>query len=298
MKTLTLIGAGKLAQTLARLWQVNGQFAIQQVLTRSLLSAEAACDFIGGGEAIAASAALRPADVWLVATPDSDIAATAAHLRQLQYQQQPLLQPGTVLFHCSGALSSTVLADEASIAVASVHPIHSFASPAESVQRFAGSFCGYEGGTTALAVLKPAFTAIGAQLFAIDGEQKTVYHAASVIACNYLVSLMEASLSCFEAAGVSRSQAQQLLLPITHQTLDNTLMGSPSTALTGPISRGDVDTVQQQLTQLRSQNPLLGQIYASLGLQAVSVAKQQDNRADPQQLDAIRLLLENAASLH
>ena len=39
MKTLTLIGAGKLAQTLARLWQVNGQFAIQQVLTRSLLSA-------------------------------------------------------------------------------------------------------------------------------------------------------------------------------------------------------------------------------------------------------------------
>lgn len=288
MKTLSLIGAGKLGQTLAHLWHTRGQFRIQQVLTRSLPSARAACDFIGGGEAIDEMQDLLPADLWLIATPDGDIARCAERL-------QPLLSPNTILFHCSGALNSDILNGTSGAAVASIHPIHSFASPAESVGKFAGSFCGYEGSDTALAVLKPAFESLGAQLFAIDGQHKTLYHAASVIACNYLVSLMDASLTCFEAAGVSRTQAQQLLLPITHQTLDNALHGTPGSALTGPISRGDLHTVERQLAQLQHLKPELARLYAVLGMQTVELAQARPNPASPAQLAAIESLLTNAA---
>lgn len=288
MKTLSLIGAGKLGQTLAHLWQSQVQFQIQQVCTRSLAGARAACEFIGAGEAIDSMERLRPADLWLIATPDGEIARCAQQL-------QPLLGPDNVVFHCSGALSSSLLRGSSGAAVASVHPIHSFAAPAESVRRFAGSFCGYEGDAAALDLLKPAFAALGAQLFALDGQHKTLYHAASVIACNYLVGLMDASLSCFEAAGVSRGQAQQLLLPITHQTLDNCLHGSPAAALTGPIARGDLHTVARQLDQLQQLDPALAQLYAVLGLQTAQVAESRSS-ANRQALDSIRSLLANSAS--
>lgn len=287
MKTLNLVGAGKLGQTLAHLWHTRGQFRIQQVLARSQPSAQAACDFIGSGEAIAHLQDLQPADLWLIATPDGDIERCAELL-------QPLLARSNVLFHCSGALSSDVLRGASGCAIASVHPIHSFAVPAESVRKFAGTFCGHEGSEAALAVLKPAFEAIGGQLFAIDGQHKTLYHAASVIACNYLVSLMDASLTCFEAAGVDRAQAQQLLLPITHQTLDNTLLGSPASALTGPIARGDLHTVQQQLDRLQEFNPLLARLYSVLGAHTVTVAEARTDAAHPQQLEELKALLTNS----
>lgn len=287
MKTLNLVGAGKLGQTLAHLWQSHGLFRIQQVLTRSLPTAQAACDFIGGGEAIVSMSELRPADLWLLATPDGDIAGWASQL-------QPLLSSNSILFHCSGALNSDILLGQSGCAVASIHPIHSFATPEESVRNFAGSFCGYEGSEAALIVLKPAFEALGAQLFAIDGAHKTLYHAASVMACNYLVSLMDASLNCFAAAGVSRAQAQQLLLPITHQTLDNALRGSPGSALTGPISRGDVHTVEKQLSELQKLDPVLAALYAILGVQTVKVAEAQDT-ANPHRLAQLSRLLTNSA---
>lgn len=321
MKTLNLIGAGKLGQTLAHLWQLQGQFRIQQVLTRSEESAQRACDFINGtqindnqingdqaynhsAQAVTSFEELQPADIWLLATPDGDIAQAAAQL----HQRPDLISQDTILLHCSGTLNSNVLSsrgldsralnnsaltgtNSSGASVASIHPIHSFASPSESLNTFAGSYCGYEGETAALNTLLPAFTAIGAQLFAIDGEQKMLYHAASVIACNYLVGLMDASLECFEAAGVSRAQAQQLLFPITRQTLENVLTGSPQKALTGPISRGDINTVRHHLDAIQTQKPQLADIYKALGLQTAKVAAQQEPPADAQSLSAIKSLL-------
>ncbi|NHO65601.1 DUF2520 domain-containing protein [Aestuariicella hydrocarbonica] len=295
MKTLNLVGAGKLGQTLAHLWHAHATFTIQQVITRSLPSAKAACEFIGAGEAVTSVQQMTPANVWLIATPDGNIAKQVQALHKSQ-----LLTPDTVVFHCSGALNSSCLKPQASevYQVASIHPIHSFATPAESKNSFHGSFCGYEGHPEALATLLPAFEHIGAQLFAIDGEHKTLYHAASVMACNYLVGLMDASLECFEAAGVSRNQAQQLLLPITHQTLDNALTGSPEAALTGPISRGDVDTVRNQLQQLAQlkahKHSLLAEIYQVMGQQTVRVAEKQQRSAPPQDLAEIKSLLQQS----
>ncbi|WP_439136389.1 Rossmann-like and DUF2520 domain-containing protein [Pseudomaricurvus sp.] len=310
MKTLNLIGAGKLGQTLARLWQQQGIFQVQQVLTRSNTSAQHACAFINEqaedanrpsnpnrvtpAQAVTSYSELRTADIWLLATPDGEIAEVATEL----HRHNGLISEHSVLFHCSGTLNSDLLVEgqnshssTSKANVASVHPIHSFASPAESLTNFAGSYCGYEGGAAALNVLLPAFTAIGAQLFKLDGEQKTLYHAASVMACNYLVGLMDASLECFDAAGVDRTQAQQLLLPITQQTLSNVLNGSPQSALTGPISRGDLATVEDHLDKLEPLSKPLTDIYRALGRQTVKVAEQQDPAADTQSLELIKSLL-------
>ena len=287
MKRLNIIGAGKLGQTLGHLFHQQQLFIIGDIVNRTQSSAESACKFIGAGRPLAQLEKAGAADIWLIATPDSDIENTAQALRSTN-----LLKQDSVVFHCSGSLSSNILktGDDDLGSIASIHPVHSFALPANSVENFSGTYCAYEGEDSALQFLLPVFQTLGAELFVVDSEQKSVYHAASVMACNYLVALMDASLSCFEQAGVPADTARKLLLPITHATLDNTLLGSPESALTGPIARGDVNTVATQLEQLSSQ-PHLAQLYRQLGQQTLRVATRRESNEGHQHLE--KLLREN-----
>src|ERR1035437_93519 len=101
---MTLVGAGKVGKTLARLWTVNQTFHLQDVLTRTPESAIRAVNFIGAGQAVNEYANLRPADIYLIASPDNQIRKCCEALAGTG-----LLCAGSVVFHCSGALPSSVL---------------------------------------------------------------------------------------------------------------------------------------------------------------------------------------------
>ena len=205
--TLNLVGAGHLGRTLGRLFHASGACSVQDVLTRSRASALDAIAFIGAGRAVETAADLRPADVTMLAVSDDQIEAVCASLA---------LAPGAVLFHCSGAKSSAALAHARArgALTASVHPVRSFADPATVAGAFAGTWCGVEGEDGALAVLAPALAAIGARTVAIDPAAKTVYHAASVFASNYLVTVMDAALRAYQAAGIPEAVARELAAPL------------------------------------------------------------------------------------
>ncbi len=286
MLTLNIIGCGNLGRTLARLWHQQQQFQIRDLVTASPASASRACEFIGAGRPRSDLTAMAAADCWLLATPDDAIAATAARLAE-----SGLVSANSIVFHCSGSLASDTLAPLAGSTahLASIHPVHTFAVPAESVTRFAGTYCAYEGEPVALAGLLPAFKGIGAELIAIEAATKIHYHAASVMACNYLVALLDASLECYANAGIDAATASKMLLPIVHQTVDNSLLQSPQRALTGPIARADGNTVERQLQALTGKSELLANLYRQLGLQALQIARRRTS-ASPQ-LDKIEQLL-------
>lgn len=290
---LGIIGAGKLARTLARLWAEQAIFRIGSIGSRRQSSAAEARTFIGSGTVAATIADLYPADLWLLATPDDQLGSA---LQQLL--ERNLVQPGTVVFHCSGALSSTILqaAQTRGGAIASVHPAHSFADPQRSLTTFSGSACACEGDSTALQQLLPAFRAIGGLPFAVNAEYKTLYHAGSVIACNYLVTLLETALDSFAAAGVERSRAAALLGPLVHQTVDNVLKGSRGAALTGPIARGDDQTVRRQAGALQEANPHWGELYRLLGQHTATLAAARDNADTPALARILAALRDNNAS--
>src|SRR5687767_1099611 len=126
MKTLTIIGAGNLGKTLGRLWHQHGTFRIQDVCCRSLAHADAATAFIGSGRAVEGLQVLRAADVYLISTPDDQVVACSDLLAGTG-----LLHGDSIVFHCSGALAASVLAEvrRSGAAVASIHPVRSFASP-------------------------------------------------------------------------------------------------------------------------------------------------------------------------
>jgi predicted short-subunit dehydrogenase-like oxidoreductase (DUF2520 family) len=277
MATLNIIGCGRAGRTLGRLWAQGGVYAIGEVFDVDPAIAASALAFIGGGRIASSIGAMASADVWMLTPPDGRIAACCTELAA-----NGQLAAGNVVFHCSGALPSAEL--DAALArgahTASAHPLKSFADPAGAAQTFRGTAVALEGDTAALEELTAAFKRIGAVPLQIRSDAKTVYHAASVIVCNYLAALMEAGLRCYESAGYEREAALSMAEPLVRETLDNVFRLGPVRALTGPIARGDQAIVERHLIALERLDPRLAAVYRELGAIAVDLARSQGGVAE------------------
>jgi predicted short-subunit dehydrogenase-like oxidoreductase (DUF2520 family) len=195
--TLNIVGAGHVGRVLGRLFgarRVRGAGCADPLGA----SAQAAVAFIGAGRAVGAIDQLRrpPCGCWPCSTTASfRCAALAAGCEPLA---------GAVVFHCSGAKASTELARCARPAPSSPACIRCAASPIRRrwPRNFDGTFCGVEGDAEALAVLTPALRGDRRAHGADRRRAKTVYHAASVFASNYLVTVLDAALRAYQAAGI------------------------------------------------------------------------------------------------
>lgn len=271
-RTLSIIGSGHVARTLGRLWHGRQCVLLLDVLSRSPDNAQAACDFIGAGRALHEYGALAQADVYLIATPDDQIAACCGRLAA-----SGRIVPGTIVFHCGGALPASVLqtASARGAAVASVHPIRSFALPEQVASSFAGTWCGMEGDAQALAVVAPLFEAIGAQCIAIDPSAKTVYHAAAVFASNYLVTVLDVAVQAYGRAGIAEDVALEIMQPLVRKTVDQVFDAGTAAALSGPIARGDMATVERQAQALGAWDEAHGRLYACLAQATEQLARRR-----------------------
>ena len=289
--TLNLIGAGRLGQTLARLWTQAGVFAVQDVLTRSPASAQAACEFIGAGTPARGLETMRHADIWLIATTDAQIAASAAALATHQAKVpdpatlSPTRQTGLAdaapnprhaptAFHCSGALGADQLAPLAALGwhTASAHPILSFATPQAACAQFPGTPCALEGDPASRAQLQTAFTAIGAQCFEVRSQDKLLYHAAAVFATNFLPVLQSLAEDAWRATGVPETLLPHLRASLLHNAVANITRLGPQGALTGPAARGDTGAISRQAQAVGAWDNQAGDAYRALSALALRLA--------------------------
>jgi len=232
----------------------------------------------------------EPAPVWMIATPDESIGGISRQLVRCNWIRQ-----GDVVFHLSGALSSKELAEcqQIGASVASLHPVQNFADPAVSITQFAGSWCALEGDSAATRILRQAIEAIGGRLIAIAPHQKTLYHAGAVMACNYLVALLDVSLDILRTAGVSREQGAALLTPILRATVENVLAQGVENAMTGPISRGDVEIVNRHIKELERLGPESVSVYRELGRATLAVAERRKELSGEKIVEMRDLLAED-----
>lgn len=278
MTTLNIIGCGRAASTLARLWRQRGVVEIGAVLTRSHVGALAACDFVGGGRAVAEMAAMGPAGLWLLGVPDREIAAAARRLANCG-----LVRPGDGVFHLSGFGASALLAPLGTLGagIASVHPVLSFAEPERALDQFAGTLCGVEGSADLCARLTDLFAAIGGHCFALDAAHKPLYHAGSVFASNFLVVIMDLARKAYLAAGVAPETADRLLAPLARGALANVIERGARHALTGPAARGDHAVVSAQQRAVTQWSGEAGEAYAALTALAYRLASERGSDAVP-----------------
>jgi predicted short-subunit dehydrogenase-like oxidoreductase (DUF2520 family) len=275
-RTLNLIGAGRVGRTLGHLWQQRGVFAVQDVLTGSETSAAAACAFMGAGTPVASMAAMRGADVWMLAVPDAHIADVAMALAAHANATDAAPAKSTPLvFHCSGAQGACLLAPLTALGwhSASAHCILSFAAPEAAVTQFPGTPCALEGNASAIATLQTAFAAIDARCFAVQSENKLLYHAAAVFATNFLPVLQSLAEDAWTATGVPQELLPGLRSALLNNAVANITRLGPQAALTGPAARGDVAAIATQGAAVTRWDAQAGAAYTALSALALRLAK-------------------------
>lgn len=288
MALLNIVGCGKAGSALAALWLDRGVFDIGTVINRSLHSSRSAITGIGSGTAGDDVAAMPVADYIMIGTPDDDISSVAAVLGGGDCDR-----PDVTIFHLSGALPSSLLRDAGirRAMVASCHPLQSFSSTAGAHQPIDGGWCGFEGEPEAVASLKNKFGAVGYKPFDIAAEHKLAYHAACVMASNYLNGLIHSAIQSCGLAGIAPATALQIIQPLVRDTLENIFASDPGAALTGPISRGDADIVSRQMVLLTQTDPGLATVYQALGQETLDLAISRGG-LDDHQIDALRQALQ------
>lgn len=279
---MNIIGAGRVGKTLGRLWQQAQAFEVQGVACRSAASAQAACRFISAGApfAVADLHAMPAAPVWMLAVPDRDISSVAQQLAQ-HASTVPADMPGPVVFHCAGAAGSELLAPLAALGwrTASAHCILSFAQVELALAQFPGTVCALEGDASACALLQTAFSAIGAQCFALRGPDKLLYHAAAVFATNFLPVLQSVAESAWAASGVPATLLPHLRATLLHNAVHNLVTLGPAGALTGPAARGDTAHIAHQSAAVHQWSADAGAAYDALSRLALELARQRQDSA-------------------
>lgn len=271
---LSIIGAGRVGQTLGRLGREAG-YEIVDVVCRSRRSATSAARFIGAGTPVAAaSKSLRPADVTFITTPDDRIGEAA---RLILDSAQPAGR--AVVLHASGAVSSEALAAlrESEFDVGSCHPLQTFESPQQALTVIRQSYFCIEGDRGAVRAARTFVRQIGARSFEIPTDKKALYHAAAVLAAGGVTALLNVSFKGLGRCGLNEAQARRVLLPLTQATVANVGAVGPRRALTGPVRRGDIGTVRRNMEALAANDRQWLTIYRLLATQGLSLIEPQIN---------------------
>jgi len=289
-RTVAIIGAGKVGTAIGTLLRRAG-VRVTAVTARSEQTARAAALATGGEPMTDNTTAARTAQLVLVTVPDSAIAPVVREMAA-----RGAFNAGQVVAHASGALGLAELnaASVAGAAVGSMHPIQAFASAAHAVREIPGSIFGITAEEEALGALESLARVLGGTPVRVAPEAKALYHAATVLASNCFVALEDMAHELLGEAGFSAEEAQAALGPLVRGTAANLERFGTRVALTGPIARGDLDTVRAHLSALDRAPADTAAAYRLLSMRATEIAHDRGSIDDATAQAARRLLGEGA----
>lgn len=250
-RSIGFVGAGRLAASLAAGLAQAG-YDVTVIASAHHQSAQALAAAIG--PAVVATADMSQvaalADVVFLTVPDSAILKTCASVPWA---------PKHVVAHCSGALGLDVLATatQRGASVGCLHPLQTFPSRTPEPARFEGIHCGVEGAGSAGSRLEQFVNDLGAKPFRLEGVDRATYHAAAVMVSNFVVALASAGGRLWELAGLDPLEGREALAPLMLAAAENVSKMELAKALTGPVARGDIATVERHLAALDSDAGLL-----------------------------------------
>ena len=268
--SFAIVGCGKVGTALGLFLTKRGYPAVG-FASRSLSSAKKLADGLRVN-CVSKSFwdATQHADIVFITTPDGAIENTCN-----QISQNSGFKKNAFVFHCSGALPSTILKSASSRCdafIASMHPLQSYASATFNSNPFQNIIITVEGENEAVKTAEQIVKDLGAKFVKIATDGKILYHAAAVVASNYLITLINLSLTLMNKAEISGKDALHVLQPLIAGTLENIERVGIPEALTGPIARGDIHTVKAHLNALETISPEILKLYKLLGIYTVEIA--------------------------
>lgn len=273
LRDIAIIGPGKVGTTLGVLAAGAG-LRVTAVGARRAEQARAAARRIGGGASpCTPGEAAGAGQLVLLTVSDAAIAMLCDELAR-----EGGFAPGASVAHCSGALGSDVLGparETCGCSVASMHPLQTFATVDSAVEAFAGTFVFCEGDEPALADVSELVGAVGGRYVAMPSSSKALYHAAAATACNAFAALMDAALAMFEGAGIDRATALEAVGPLVRTTADNIAAIGPVRGLTGPVARGECQTLAGHVRALADADTDVRELYIAAARQTIALARRK-----------------------
>lgn len=278
---LGIAGAGRLGSALAGALAAAGYQDIR-LASRTAARAEEAARALGVTAVPLESLADDCALVFL-AVPDRAIAGLAAGLPW---------RAGQGVVHASGALGRDVLAaaHQQGALTGCLHPLQTFPGAATReacAALFSGVTCGVEGEFALGALIEAITVDLGSHPVRLEGVDRALYHAAAVLVSNDVVALMAASTRAWTLAGLPADAARGALAPLLLAAASNVARLPLEQALTGPVARGDAETVARHLRALAADGDL-ATAYRALARELLRL----DLGHAPETTAALRALLE------
>ncbi len=286
-KRINIVGCGRAAGSLARLWLQADAVLIGDVLNRSMQSSQAAIKLVGAGTVAESLTSMGRADYWLIGTSDHQIKHAA---RALATARRDL--GGTVVFHLAGRFGLEALAPlkEQGAEVAAVHPVRSLTHDSLSLKDFEGTACVAEGSERAMTLIEPLVTTIGGSWLPVKGIDRGLYHASVAIISNITKAIAWKAQKWQEKAGLPSSTAATVTHQLLHSTMEDLFRSGARQSITGPVVRGDTSTIEAHLQALASTHPDDVEVYRVLARTVLELAKERGD-LDQETLSRFEFLL-------
>jgi predicted short-subunit dehydrogenase-like oxidoreductase (DUF2520 family) len=267
--SITIIGTGAVGSALLNVFRENGFVIRSEWNSHSgKIYRDSLSDPVTKNRSIP-QANNEAGDLIFITTPDDGISEVAEKLAQ-----QSINWDGRSVIHCSGNLTSTELEALKSrgAQTASMHPIQTF-KKGEGKERFERIYTSLEGDDELCNRLEKLVRRMNGKPVRLNREQKRGLHIAAVFSSNYMVALLHLVENYLNEQGLD--DGLNLLEPLIRQTIANIFEKGTAQSLTGPISRGDYESVQKHLQSLINEDDLAG-LYKMLGREALNIAEKRE----------------------
>ena len=215
---------------------------------------------------------LTSSDALFLTIPDGALETVWNSLRQY-----PLT--GKCICHCSGAMSSAVFSgiDQMTAFGYSIHPLFAIHDRLQSYREISQAYFTIEGSPEYLEFWRQFFETLGNPVRVIRPGQKVLYHSAAVFASNLVTALFETGVEILMKCGFDRAGSEQALAPLFLHNCQNVVKTGVTEALTGPVERGDGETVLHHLEALSKEEK---EIYVCLSKVLTKIAEEKNPGRD------------------
>ena len=274
-EAIGIAGAGRVAQAMGRLLLDRG-FPVSCIASRDAERASAAAMFLGRGvRAVGYCEIAQHTRRILIAVPDSAVADVSNLIADAGIR-------GGIALHTCGTKGPDALQRlmDRGVSCGTIHPLQTIVNAEQGVRALCGCAFAVDGDGPAIRWAEEIAAKFEGEVLRVPPELRPLYHAGAVMASNYLVGLIGAAQHLMEMAGVRREGSLRALAPLLRATLENVLQQGPVAALTGPIERGDSETVAAHLLALGTAPEQIQLLYRAAGLEVLEIALARGLAAD------------------
>jgi len=257
-----IIGAGKVGLSLA-LALTKAGYSVNAVSSRSMSSAYKLGDKLPSTTVFEGPQGVANAcDLIFITTPDSAIQSVAASISP---------QPGLMICHIAAAVPIGILDPlRTQGAITGVFdPLQAIGS--SNAEILPGITFAVEAEEPLSKILREMAVRLGGRVVELNSNDRVLYHASAIMASNYLVTLVSLAADLWRSFG-TQEQAIRAFMPLVRGTLDNIEQIGIPDCLTGPISRGDTDTIVKHMSGIKESAPQTFEVYRLLGLKTIPMA--------------------------